>query len=124
MHPITRPLLLLHPDKVFRERVRRASGHDYEVRQVTTWVSLREAVRESAPGALVVADPFADTNRGGTLSPAHLALISRSATCWGAPTEQRRSTSLPTSWRTMRRPKNAFLNSRLPSTSTCEPLPD
>lgn len=75
MHPITRPLVLLHPDKVFRERVRRASWQKFDVRQVTTWTDLREAVQESAPGALVVVDPHADANGNGTLSPALHAFL-------------------------------------------------
>lgn len=75
MHPITRPLLLLHPDKVFRERVRRASWQKFEVRQVTTWAGLREAVQESAPGALVVVDPYTESNGNGALSPALHAFL-------------------------------------------------
>ncbi len=75
MHAITRPLLVLHPEKAFRERVRKAGLQKFEIQQVTTWTDLREAVQESAPGALVVVDPHADANGHGTLSPALHAFL-------------------------------------------------
>lgn len=75
MQPITRPLLLLHSDRALRERVRRACREWFEVRQVTTWADLREAVQESAPGALVVVDPYMDATYGSALAPALHAFL-------------------------------------------------
>lgn len=62
MRRVQRPLLLLHSDVAFRERVRKACGNDYEFHAVEDWDSLLEAVRESPPAALVVVDPYTGSN--------------------------------------------------------------
>lgn len=62
----TRPLLVLHRDDGFRERVRTVAGRDYTYRAVTDWWALGEAVREAPPSALVVVNPYeARAERGG-----------------------------------------------------------
>jgi AraC-like DNA-binding protein len=70
MHAITRPLLLLHPDKVFRQRVHEVSGERFDVQSVATWAELRDAIRESAPAALAVVDPYTEADDDGKPSPA------------------------------------------------------
>jgi AraC-like DNA-binding protein len=75
MQTVTRPLLLLHSNTVLRERVRRASHRQFDLQHVTSWTHLQEAIRESAPGALVLIDPYADGGSEGHFSPALRALL-------------------------------------------------
>lgn len=63
MRKVRRPLLLLHPDLPFRERVRQASGKEYEFRAVSGWDALGTAVRE-LPSPLVVVDPYVSSQNG------------------------------------------------------------
>lgn len=58
MRRVYRPLLVMHPDTGFRERVRMASGNDYHFQSVPDWGTLLDAVRESPPAALVVVSPY------------------------------------------------------------------
>jgi AraC-like DNA-binding protein len=58
MRPIARPLLLLHPDAVFREQVRRATGKRFHFHPTSSWEELREALRTAPPSALIVVDPY------------------------------------------------------------------
>jgi AraC-like DNA-binding protein len=60
-----RPLLVLHSDEAFRERVRRVAGREYTFQSVPDWPSLAEAVRDSPPSALVVVNPYQDANGSG-----------------------------------------------------------
>jgi AraC-like DNA-binding protein len=55
---VFRPLLVLHSDPGFRERVRQACGKDYQYQSVPDWDALLLAVQESPPAALVVVDPY------------------------------------------------------------------
>lgn len=55
---VHRPLLVLHPDPGFRERVRQACGKDYQFQAVADWDELLRTVHESPPAALVVVDPY------------------------------------------------------------------
>jgi AraC-like DNA-binding protein len=65
MRKVRRPLLVMHPDQVFRDRVRQAGGTQYVYQSVADWESLGEAIR-GVPGPLVVLDPYAlrNGNRG------------------------------------------------------------
>lgn len=53
-----RPILVLHPNDAFRERVRAVAGRKYQFRAVADWPALTDAVRDSPPSALVIVDPF------------------------------------------------------------------
>jgi AraC-like DNA-binding protein len=61
MRKVRRPLLVLHPDETFRERVRAASGVQYVFQPVSDWEALGEAVR-GQPAPLVVVDPYTQPN--------------------------------------------------------------
>jgi AraC-like DNA-binding protein len=69
-----RPLLVLHGNELFRERVRRVAGKEYTFQSVPDWPSLEEAVRESPPSSLVVVNPYEDSN-GKAPSPALRSLL-------------------------------------------------
>ncbi|HET6230111.1 MAG TPA: helix-turn-helix domain-containing protein [Longimicrobiaceae bacterium] len=58
MQTVARPLLVLHSDALFRERLRRIGSQRFQCQFVTDWESLREAVREAPPAALIVVDPY------------------------------------------------------------------
>ncbi len=64
MKRVYRPLLVMHPDSSFRERVRQACGSDYQFQAVAGWDELLDAVRDSPPAALLVVDPY-ETPVGG-----------------------------------------------------------
>lgn len=70
-----RPLVVMHWDEAFRERIRRLSEREYIFQAVPDWESLREAVRESPPSALVVVDPYSGTGGRGGPSPALRSLL-------------------------------------------------
>jgi len=63
MKKVHRPLLVLHPDAAFRDRVREACGTEYRFEEVPDWDSLHAAVRDSPPAALVMVDPYAPAGR-------------------------------------------------------------
>ncbi len=60
-----RPLLVLHSDESFRERVRKVAGREYTFQAVADWPSLEEAVRDSPPSALVVVNPYEESGGNG-----------------------------------------------------------
>lgn len=68
MKHVFRPLLVMHPDDAFCERVRRACGTEYHFQALPDWVSLHSAVRDSPPAALAMVDPY--EFRVGELAPA------------------------------------------------------
>ncbi len=70
-----RPLLVLHGDEGFRERVRRVAGREYTFQSVPDWPSLEEAVRDSPPSALVVVNPYEDVNGRSGPSPSLKSLL-------------------------------------------------
>jgi len=70
----------MHPDPVFRERVRGACGDEYVYRAVHDWDDLLEAVQNAPPAALVVVDPYEHrsslaANGAARLSPALRTLL-------------------------------------------------
>ena len=69
-----RPLLVLHGNELFRERVRRVAGKEYTFQSVADWHALEEAVRESPPSSLVVVNPYEESN-GKAPSPALRSLL-------------------------------------------------
>jgi AraC-like DNA-binding protein len=58
-----RPLLVMHSNGAFRERVRRISGRGYLCTFVPTWERLRAEVIASPPAAILVVDPYAGSER-------------------------------------------------------------
>lgn len=60
MRPGDQPLLVLHGDASFRERVRAVSGDGFTYHHFGDWLPLAEAVRTSPPSALVIVDPYAE----------------------------------------------------------------
>jgi AraC-like DNA-binding protein len=60
MVPPPRPLLVLHSNGAFRERVRRLGGRGFQCTFLPSWERLREAVVDSPPAAILVVDPYAD----------------------------------------------------------------
>src|SRR4051812_1180785 len=64
-----RPLLVLHDDEDFRERVRRVAGKEYTFQSVPDWSALQESVRDSPPSALVVVNPYEDGGAAGRSGP-------------------------------------------------------
>lgn len=61
MQPIARPLIVLHSDPIFKERVRRVGNQRFKTQFVDDWDALRAALNESPPAALVVVDPYTRT---------------------------------------------------------------
>ena len=70
-----RPLLVLHGNEEFRERVRKVAGKEYTFQTVPDWPSLEEAVRDSPPSALVVVNPYEDSNGRAGPSPSLRSLV-------------------------------------------------
>ena len=58
MQTVARPLLVLHSDSLFRERLRRIGNQRFQLQFVNDWDGLREALREAPPAALIVVDPY------------------------------------------------------------------
>lgn len=67
MHPLVRPLLLLHPDEAFRERLRRAVAETQALWVFAEWGELRGALREAPPGTVAVVDPYHGAREGLSL---------------------------------------------------------
>jgi AraC-like DNA-binding protein len=79
MKRVYRPLLVMHTDSGFRERVRQACGNEYHFQAVSDWDTLHDAVREAPPAALVVVDPYEEgpgkRNGHSELSPGLRTLL-------------------------------------------------
>lgn len=67
MHRLLRPLLLLHPDEAFRERLRRALPETQALWILSEWSEIRGAVREAPPGTVAVVDPYHGAREGLSL---------------------------------------------------------
>lgn len=61
MQAIARPLFVLHPDALFRERLRRIGNQRFQIQFVNDWQQLRAALKDAPPAALVVVDPYTHT---------------------------------------------------------------
>jgi AraC-like DNA-binding protein len=77
MPPPPRPLLVLHTNGAFRERVRRVGPRGFQCTFLTSWDRLRQAVVDSPPAAIVIVDPYADASSAADpqLSPELRALV-------------------------------------------------
>lgn len=69
-----RPLLVLHQNASFRERVRRMGPKQFRARFVADWEQLRREVADSPPATLVLVDPY-DDGRADEPSAALRALL-------------------------------------------------
>jgi AraC-like DNA-binding protein len=58
MQAVLRPLIVLHSDAVFKERLRRIGSQRFKSQFVNDWEGLRTALKEAPPAALVVVDPY------------------------------------------------------------------
>ena len=76
MPPLPRPVLVMHPNSAFRERVRRVGGKSFRCSFLPDWDALRAAVSEAPPAALLIVDPYATVSRDGPqLAPELRALL-------------------------------------------------
>lgn len=62
MVPNPRQLIVLHSNGAFRDRVRRVSGKTFECSFYSDWESLRAAISDAPPAALLVVDPYVAGN--------------------------------------------------------------
>ncbi len=60
MQRLPRPLLLLHPDRAFRDRLRPVVSAPHVLRPIPGWDALRAALRTAPPGSVAVVDPYAE----------------------------------------------------------------
>lgn len=68
-------VVLLHPDRGFAERVRRACEGRYALRAVGDWESLRAALRDGPPRSLALIDPYERAYGPAALAPELRALL-------------------------------------------------
>jgi AraC-like DNA-binding protein len=59
MQRLDRPLLLLHSNELFQERIRRAVAGRRAVIPLGHWDGLRQSLRAAPPGTVAVVDPYA-----------------------------------------------------------------
>jgi AraC-like DNA-binding protein len=77
MRTVRRPLLVMHPDVSFRERVRKAGGKEYQFEGVADWDELHDSMLEAPPAALLVVDPYVDTDPRNGPAPALRSLLAQ-----------------------------------------------
>ncbi len=65
-----RPLFLLHADRELRGVVGEALRGHFHPLELEDWESVRDAVAEAPPGAVIVVDPYFGTNGNGSRAPA------------------------------------------------------
>lgn len=69
MKTAPRPLIVLHPDRLLRDRLQRVSRKRFHMATVDEWTDLRTAVSEAPPAAVVLVDPYHGQERKGGPSP-------------------------------------------------------
>lgn len=78
MQKVPRPLLVMHGDRLLRERLRAvARSQRLEMRMLTDWDELHDEVRTAPASALVVVDPYAHSERPNELSVELASLMNR-----------------------------------------------
>ena len=76
MATIPRPLMVMHPNGAFKDRVKRVGGKAFTCTFVPSWDALRNAVAEAPPATLLIVDPYATAGREtGQLSSELRALL-------------------------------------------------
>jgi AraC-like DNA-binding protein len=68
MQAAPRPLLILHEDRVLRERLASAAQGRFHLSVVADWEELRETVALAPPAAVVLVDPYHGQSNGKELS--------------------------------------------------------
>jgi AraC-like DNA-binding protein len=58
-----RPLIIMHPNGAFRDRVRSLGGKAFECSFLADWQALRAAMVHAPPAALLIVDPYAADGR-------------------------------------------------------------
>lgn len=78
MQKVPRPLLLLHEDRLLRERLKAvASAQRLELRTIPSWEDLLDEVKTVPASALIVVDPYAFSEEPGRPSIELSALLNR-----------------------------------------------
>jgi AraC-like DNA-binding protein len=78
MQKVPRPLLVLHADRLLRERLRAVAQHErLEFELLDGWDDLLEGVRTAPASALIVVDPYFDGREEGELSVELSSLLNR-----------------------------------------------
>lgn len=78
MKKIARPLIVLHSDRVLRERFRViAADQQLDLLWVEGWDHLLDLVRSAPASSLIVVDPYAEADHRGRLSADLAALLHR-----------------------------------------------
>src|SRR4028118_186987 len=76
MAQLPRPLIVMHPNSAFQERVRRVGGKGFRCTFLPDWDALRGAVSEAPPSALLIVDPYSTGSPDGPqLAPELRALL-------------------------------------------------
>src|SRR5688500_18786305 len=78
MQRVPRPLLVFHDDRVLLERLRAvAMAQRLDFRRISGWEELFDEVRSAPASALIVVDPYADSEEKGRLSIELASLLNR-----------------------------------------------
>jgi hypothetical protein len=77
MRSVARPLIMLHSDRLLRERLRAPGSSAFEPVLVEGWEELVDAVRSAAAAAVVVVDPYHEMPDRSVLSPDLSAFLHR-----------------------------------------------
>lgn len=77
MRTALRPLILLHSDPAFRERLRRLSQARFDFRRAERWDDLERLVRDTAPSGLAIVDPYFGQPPRGRVAPELVSLLKR-----------------------------------------------
>lgn len=64
MQTVRRPLIVMHPDRVFQARVRDAARKEFSIELLPDWEALGEALPRVSLAALVVVDPYLGSGAG------------------------------------------------------------
>ena len=64
MKRVSRPLLVLHPDRGLRDRVEEACADEFQFVNLPDWEALEEAIRTAPPAAMVLVDPYLPLGNG------------------------------------------------------------
>lgn len=77
MRAALRPLVLLHSDPAFRERIRKLSRGRFDFRRADFWEDVERLVRDTAPSGLAVVDPYHGQPPRGRVAPELVSLLRR-----------------------------------------------
>ena len=75
MNRVVPPVLFLHADPTFRDRVKRACAHRYAFLPVSSWAELHAALHSAPPLAMIIVDPYGGQYGADSLSPSLQATL-------------------------------------------------